>query len=98
MTPRTGFAAGAAICAALFASAYYLQYVQGLEPCPLCLVQRGFFYLVIIVFVIAAVPPPQRTGTGIYAGLVVLFAAAVPLRPAGKCGCSIYLPTRCRSA
>src|SRR5207253_8430352 len=55
---------------------YYLQYVQGLEPCPLCMVQRLFFYLVLIVFAVAAIHAPRRLGTWIYATLVVLFAAA----------------------
>src|SRR5437764_9471233 len=75
MTPRTGFAAAAAICAVLLGYAYYLQYVQGLEPCPLCMVQRAFFYLVMIVFAIAALHAPLRLGTWIYAVLIVLFAA-----------------------
>ena len=75
MTPRTGFAAAAAICAVLLGYAYYLQYVQGLEPCPLCMVQRGFFYLVLTVFVIAAIHGPGRIGATVYAALAVLFAA-----------------------
>ena len=75
MSSRIGFAAGAAICAALLGYAYYLQYVQGLEPCPLCMVQRGFFYVVLALFIIAAIHAPQRIGTAVYAGLVFLFAA-----------------------
>jgi len=75
MNRRLSFAAPAVICAALLGYGYYLQYVQGLEPCPLCMVQRGFFYLVMIVFGIAALHAPQRLGTWIYAVLIVLFAA-----------------------
>jgi len=30
--------AGFIACALLIAFAYYLEYVQGLEPCPLCMV------------------------------------------------------------
>ena len=75
MSSRIGFAAGAAICAALLGYAYYLQYVQGLEPCPLCMVQRGFFYVVMALFIIAALHAPRRIGTAVYAGLVILFAA-----------------------
>lgn len=40
------FAAGTLVCALLLAFGYYLQYVQGLDPCPLCQVQRAFYYLV----------------------------------------------------
>jgi len=67
-----GFAAGA--CALLLGYGYYLQYAQGLEPCPLCLVQRGFFYLVMGVSLLAALHGPGRVGTVIYAGLMLLFA------------------------
>ena len=74
MNPRLSFAAPAVICAALLGYGYYLQYVQGLEPCPLCMVQRGFFYLVMGVFAVAALHAPQRLGTWIYAVLILLFA------------------------
>src|SRR5919198_348982 len=63
------------ICAALLGYGYYLQYVQGLEPCPLCLVQRLFFYAVLALFTVAALQGPGRIGASIYAGLVILFAA-----------------------
>ena len=43
---RIRFAAGAVVCALLLGFGYYLQYVQGLDPCPLCQVQRAFYYLV----------------------------------------------------
>jgi len=72
---RLLFAAGALVCAALLGFGYYLQYVQGLQPCPLCLVQRGFFYAVLVVFLIAAVHGPKRTGGIFYGGIAVLFAA-----------------------
>ena len=76
MNQRIYFAAPAVIIASLLGYGYYLQYVQGLEPCPLCMVQRAFFYLLIAVFLVAALHAPQRVGAWIYAGFVVLFAAA----------------------
>jgi disulfide bond formation protein DsbB len=72
---RVMFGAGALVCAALLCFAYYLQYVQGLQPCPLCMVQRGFFYLVFATFALAAVHAPRRLGTAIYAALIAFFAA-----------------------
>jgi disulfide bond formation protein DsbB len=69
------FGAGALVCAALLGFAYYLQYVRGLQPCPLCMVQRGFFYLVFATFALGAVHAPRRLGTWIYAALIVFFAA-----------------------
>lgn len=71
MTFRKGAALGALACLLLLAFAYYLQYAQGLEPCPLCLVQRGFFYLVLAVLVIGAL---HGRGRKIYGPLAALFA------------------------
>jgi len=76
MNRRLAFAAPAVICAALLGYGFYLQYVQGLEPCPLCMVQRGFFMSVMALFVIAALHRPQRAGAWIYAVLIVLFASS----------------------
>jgi disulfide bond formation protein DsbB len=75
LPPRAAFLAGALVCAALLAFGYFLQYVQGLEPCPLCMVQRGFFYAVMALFVLGAIHGPRRWGTRVYAGLAVIFAA-----------------------
>ncbi|MGB3068190.1 MAG: disulfide bond formation protein B [Ottowia sp.] len=51
-SPRRVFAAIAIICAAMLAfGIFYLQNVVGLEPCPMCIVQR---YALIIVGVFSA--------------------------------------------
>ena len=72
ITFRRGAALGALVCALLLGYGYYLQYVMGLQPCPLCLVQRGFFYAVLIVFAFGALHGRMRW---LYASLVMLFAA-----------------------
>jgi disulfide bond formation protein DsbB len=72
---RLYLAAPAMICAGLLAFGYYLQYFQGQDPCPLCLVQRGFFYGVLAVFVLAALHAPARTGTHVYCSAAALLAA-----------------------
>ena len=80
---RLRFALPALACGLLLAFGYYLQYGQGLQPCPLCLVQRGFFMAVIAVCVVAAVHDPRRTGSLVYGLLAALFAlggAAVAAR------------------
>ena len=64
----------ALVCAALLGFGYYLQYVQGLEPCPLCLVQRGFFYAAMIALGVGAIHVPGGRGKSIYASLAALFA------------------------
>ena len=74
-TTRRAFGLVAAVCVLLLGFAYYLQYVQGLQPCPLCLVQRGFFYLVMGVSILGALHGPGRIGTWAYAALMFLFAA-----------------------
>ncbi|HWI36190.1 MAG TPA: disulfide bond formation protein B [Burkholderiales bacterium] len=73
--PRVGYAIGAVVCIALLGYAYYLQYVKGLEPCPLCMVQRFFFYAVMALFILATLHGPRGRGASIYAALITLFAA-----------------------
>jgi disulfide bond formation protein DsbB len=63
---------GALACALLLGFGYYLQYARGLEPCPLCLVQRGFFYATGGLFLIAALHSRWRAA---YSILAFLFAA-----------------------
>jgi protein dithiol:quinone oxidoreductase len=69
---RSAFALAALVCALLLGYGYFLQYVRGLDPCPLCLVQRGFFYAVLAVGVVGALHGRWLTLYGI---LGVLFAA-----------------------
>src|SRR5258707_7706009 len=70
---RVLYALPALICAALLAYGYYLQYFDSQDPCPLCLVQRGFYYGLIAVFAAAALHAPGRIGSAIYcaAGMIV---------------------------
>ena len=74
MSSRAGFGLGAAVCAALLGFGYYLQYARGLEPCPLCMVQRGFFYALMAIFLAGAIHAPRRVGSAVYSSLAVLFA------------------------
>jgi len=71
---RLLYAAPALICAALLGYGYYLQYFDGQDPCPLCLVQRGFYYGVLLVFAIAALHFPGRIGKSIYCAAATLLA------------------------
>src|SRR3954453_1136234 len=72
MSPR--FFLAALVCALLLGFGFYLQYAKGLEPCPLCLVQRGFFVAVMAVCLVAAVHRPRRAGAAAYGVLAALFA------------------------
>ena len=49
-SPRTFFALVCLICLGMLGFGQYLQHVVGLEPCPMCIVQR---YAVILVAIIA---------------------------------------------
>ena len=73
---RAAYLLGFIVCAALMAWALWLQYVQGLEPCPLCMFQRVCVSAVGIVFLIAAIQNPGRTGAAFYAVLTLIIAGA----------------------
>jgi len=75
MNTRIGYVAGAAICAALLGFGLYLQYVDGQDPCPLCIFQRVAFMGLGAVFLLGALHGPGKAGAIIYAVLGSLFAA-----------------------
>ena len=64
------------VCAALMAFGLYLEHFEGIEPCPLCVVQRIEFIGVGLICLVAALHGPQRRGRRVYAGLALLFAGA----------------------
>ena len=55
--PRTVLAVIALGAIALLAFGLYLQHVEGLEPCPMCIVQRYALVLVALVAGLAALMP-----------------------------------------
>ncbi len=65
---------GLALCLGLLAFGYYLEYMQGLEPCPLCMVQRVVFMALAVVFLAAAVHNPLGWGSRVYGVLILLLA------------------------
>jgi disulfide bond formation protein DsbB len=71
---RLLYALPALACAGLLGFGYYLQYFDNQDPCPLCLVQRGFYYGVLLVFAIAALHSPARTGRTGYCAAATLSA------------------------
>jgi len=72
--PRPLWLLGFLFCTGLMLMALYLEYAKGLIPCPLCMVQRGFFILAGVICLIAALHHPARLGQRIYAALLLLFA------------------------
>jgi protein dithiol:quinone oxidoreductase len=83
MTSRQGNILGFAVCAALLGYAYYAQFVQHLEPCPLCIFQRVGVFFVGLVFLIAAAHDPVGWARRVYAsllGLTALVTSGVAVR------------------
>ena len=72
-TPRRVLGAVAAVSVALLAFGVYLQHVVGLEPCPMCIVQR---YALVLIAVVAAAGAAMRSSRAHVAGsaLMVLLA------------------------
>lgn len=80
--PRRMLALVAAACVASLAFGVYLQHVVGLEPCPMCIVQRYALVLVAIVAGITALTSSRRSLLTGSALLVILsgFGAFVAAR------------------
>lgn len=72
--PRLGYLAGALICVGLLGFGLYLQYVELLNPCPLCILQRIVFLTLMAIFLIAALHGPGRIGAYVYGALQVIVA------------------------
>jgi len=71
------------ICLSMVSIAGYFQFIDNLEPCPLCILQRVFTMLVGLVMLIAVLHNPKGIGERIYgflAGLSALFGASISAR------------------
>ena len=75
LTPRLIYLAMFLACTGLIGFALYLQHVQGLEPCPMCILQRYAFIAVGVIALVAAIHNPALTGRRIYSGLLAAMAA-----------------------
>ena len=63
------------VCTGLIGFALYLQHSLGLEPCPMCILQRYAFIVVGVIALVAAIQDPALLGRRIYSGLLVVMAA-----------------------
>jgi disulfide bond formation protein DsbB len=73
---RIGYLLGFLVCAGLMGYALYLQYGEGIEPCPLCMLQRICVVAMGVVFLIAALHNPGRAGASVYALVQLVFGGA----------------------
>ena len=70
--PRQLYAALSAICFSMLAFGLYLQHVVGLNPCPMCIVQRYALLLVAVVATLAALSGRRFVHVGAAILLVLL--------------------------
>ena len=73
---RSAYLSGFLICTGLIAYAFYLQYVQMLEPCAMCWFQRIAVVALGLVFLMGAVMNPDRPGAKVIAWLALLTGGA----------------------
>lgn len=74
-SPRLMFLLAFIASLLIMGGALYLEHVVGLEPCPLCIVQRVAVIVFGLVCLLAAVHGPALLGRRIYAVLTLLSAA-----------------------
>jgi disulfide bond formation protein DsbB len=71
---RLAFFLGFVVCAGLMAWAFWLQYGEGLDPCPLCMLQRVVVVAIGLVFLVGAFHEPGRVGAWIYAFILLVLS------------------------
>jgi len=74
LTPRQIYLGIFVACAGLIGFGLFLQHARGLEPCPMCILQRYAFVLTGAIALVAALHNPQRTGRWVYSVLMLLAA------------------------
>jgi len=74
-------------CTGLVVASFYVQHVLGVEPCPLCIIQRFTYLILAIVFLGAALVPSH---SALQRGLFGL-AAVLTLVGLGVAGYQTYL-------
>ncbi len=71
---RTPFLGIALACIVLLTSAYFLQFHSGLEPCPLCIFQRVFYFLIGATALIAAFHGARLAGATAYCAVIAILS------------------------
>ncbi len=81
--PRVWFLLGFISCFLMLATGAYFQFIEELEPCPLCISQRIAILITGLVFLIAAIHNPKASGLKAYsiiAFITALFGAGISTR------------------
>lgn len=83
LNPRVWFLFVALACGGMVGYALYVQHVDFLDPCPLCVFQRMAFLWIGGVSLLAALHGPGSTGRWVY-GTLVLLGGATGMGIAGR--------------
>ncbi len=81
--PRIWFLLGFASCFFMLAIGAYFQFVEEMEPCPLCISQRIAILITGLVFLVAAIHNPKACGLKTYSivgAITALCGAAISIR------------------
>ena len=65
-----------AICAAMLAFGLYLQHAKGIEPCPMCIMQRYALAACGLIGLLAGLHDPGRRGVSVYGAFLAVAAIA----------------------
>jgi disulfide bond formation protein DsbB len=68
----------------MLAFGYYLQFEKGLEPCPLCILQRLVLAAIGIAFLVAAIHHPAKRWASTTYGGVIFCIALIGIGVAGR--------------
>lgn len=82
---------GFLFCASVLGYAYFLQFQEGLEPCPLCIFQRVAFISMGILFLFAAIHNANGIASRFYA-ILISIAGLAGIGVAGRHVWLQYLP------
>ncbi len=66
----------AVFCLGLLVFGGYLQFYRGVEPCPLCIIQRLLYFFVGLWFFLGSLYQPQATARRIFYGIAVVLCGA----------------------
>lgn len=75
MNTRRAYLFGLLVCLGLVSAGLYLQYVEHQEPCPMCIMQRIAYIVLMVLFLVAALHKPARKGAAVYGTVMALVAA-----------------------
>lgn len=64
------------VCAGLLAFGLYLQHIKGIEPCPMCIMQRYAMTACGVLGLLAGLHNPRGRGVLVYGALLTLAALA----------------------